>query len=85
MYAGWMKIPDNQKFTVLYKKQNIHTSIYTSFSFYFKGIISISINHHLIILLSLGIHVWDVVVLETPTNTCHYRLSVVCAVEIRRP
>jgi hypothetical protein len=29
--------------------------------------------------------VWDVVALETPTNTCHYCLSVVCAVEIRRP
>jgi hypothetical protein len=28
---------------------------------------------------------WDVVALETPTNTCHYCLSVVCAVEIRRP
>jgi hypothetical protein len=24
---------------------------------------------------------WDVVALETPTNTCHYCLSVVCAVE----
>jgi hypothetical protein len=27
--------------------------------------------------------VWDVVALETPTNTCHCCLSVVCAVGVR--
>jgi hypothetical protein len=38
-------------------------------------------SHQTLMMGTKVLPVWDVVALETPTNTCHYCLSAVCAVE----